>query len=120
MDYYSGFVFYLNEGNQKWKEYYDSLGKKSFGVFSVAQYFTKKLREMAGERIDRVLQEDSTVMSSLSDNSLELCKKAIKGWDGMYNDLLQQGEVCIIAIPGYLWAHYSYLSNGFLVRKRTE
>lgn len=36
---------------------------------------------MAGERIDRVLQEDSTVMSSLSDNSLELCKKAIKGWD---------------------------------------
>ena len=103
MDYYSGFVFYLNEGNQKWKEYYDSLGKKSFGVFSVAQYFTKKLREMAGERIDRVLQEDSTVMSSLSDNSLELCKKAIKGWDGMYNDLLQQGEVCIIAIPGYLW-----------------
>lgn len=49
---------------------------------------------MAGERIDRVLQEDSTVMSSLSDNSLELCKKAIKGWDGMYNDLLQQGVSC--------------------------
>ena len=49
---------------------------------------------MAGERIDRVLQEDSTVMSSLSDNSLELCKKAIKGWDGMYNDLLQRGVSC--------------------------
>ena len=27
MDYYSGFVFYLNEGNPKWKEYYDSLEK---------------------------------------------------------------------------------------------
>ena len=116
MDYYSGFVFYLDEGNQKWKEYYDSLGKKSFGVFSAAQYFTKKLREMAGERIDRVLQEDSTVMSSLSDNSLELCKKAIKGWDGMYNDLLQQGEVCIIAIPGYLWQGAPQTSYAFMTQ----
>ena len=46
---------------------------------------------MAGERIDRVLQADLTVMSSLSDNSLELCKKAIKNRDGAHNDLLQQG-----------------------------
>ena len=44
MNYYAGFNFELNEGNPKWKEYYDSLGKKSFGVFSVTQYFTKKLK----------------------------------------------------------------------------
>ena len=47
MNYYAGFNFELNEGNPKWKEYYDSLGKKSFGVFSVTQYFTKKLKELA-------------------------------------------------------------------------
>lgn len=28
MEYYNGFVFYLDENNSKWKEYYNNLGKK--------------------------------------------------------------------------------------------
>ena len=67
MDYYSGFVFYLDEGNQKWKEYYDSLGKKSFGVFSVAQYFTKKLKELADDKLDKVFNIESSYINQLSE-----------------------------------------------------
>lgn len=42
MKYYAGFVFDLNEENPKWNEYYDSLGKKSFGVFFSRTIFYKK------------------------------------------------------------------------------
>ena len=54
MEYYNGFVFYLDENNPKWKEYYNNLGKKTFGVYSVAQYFTKKLKELADDKLDKV------------------------------------------------------------------
>lgn len=52
MEYYNGFVFYLDENNSKWKEYYNNLGKKTFGVYSVAQYFTKKRKR----QFSRIIQ----------------------------------------------------------------
>lgn len=116
MDYYSGFVFYLDEGNQKWKEYYDLLGKKSFGVFSVAQYFTKKLKELADDKLDKVFNIESSYINQLSDNSLHLSEKAISNWKDIYSDLLQQGDVCVIAIPGYLWKGTPQTSYSFMTK----
>ena len=116
MDYYSGFVFYLDEGNQKWKEYYDSLGKKSFGVFSAAQYFTKKLKELADDKLDKVFNIESSYINQLSDNSLHLSEKAISNWKDIYSDLLQQGDVCVIAIPGYLWKGTPQTSYSFMTK----
>lgn len=116
MDYYDGFIFNLDENNSKWKEYYDNLGKKSIGVYSVAQYFIKKLKDACDDKINKVFQEDSTILSSLSDNSLELCKQAIKNWNIVYNDLLQQGEVCAIAICGYSYESIPQSSYSFMTK----
>ncbi len=116
MEYYNGFVFYLDENNSKWKEYYDSLGKKSFGVYSVAQYFTKKLKELADDKLDKVLNIESSYINQLADNSLHLSEKAISNWKDIYSDLLQQGDVCIIAIPGYLWQGTPQTSYSFMTK----
>ena len=116
MEYYNGFVFYLDENNSKWKEYYDSLGKKSFGVYSVAQYFTKKLKELADDKLDKVLNIESSYINQLADNSLHLSEKAISNWKDIYSDLLQQGDVCVIAIPGYLWKGTPQTSYSFMTK----
>ena len=116
MEYYNGFVFYLDENNSKWKEYYNNLGKKTFGVYSVAQYFTKKLKELADDKLDKVFNIESSYINQLSDNSLHLSEKAISNWKDIYSDLLQQGDVCVIAIPGYLWKGTPQTSYSFMTK----
>ena len=116
MEYYNGFVFYLDENNPKWKEYYNNLGKKTFGVYSVAQYFTKKLKELADDKLDKVFNIESSYINQLSDNSLHLSEKAISNWKDIYSDLLQQGDVCVIAIPGYLWKGTPQTSYSFMTK----
>lgn len=116
MEYYNGFVFYLDENNSKWKEYYTNLGKKTFGVYSVAQYFTKKLKELADDKLDKVFNIESSYINQLSDNSLHLSEKAISNWKDIYSDLLQQGDVCVIAIPGYLWKGTPQTSYSFMTK----
>ena len=116
MEYYNGFVFYLDDNNSKWKEYYNNLGKKTFGVYSVAQYFTKKLKELADDKLDKVFNIESSYINQLSDNSLHLSEKAISNWKDIYSDLLQQGDVCVIAIPGYLWKGTPQTSYSFMTK----
>lgn len=116
MEYYKGFVFYLDENNSKWKDYYNNLGKKTFGVYSVAQYFTKKLKELADDKLDKVFNIESSYINQLSDNSLHLSEKAISNWKDIYSDLLQQGDVCVIAIPGYLWKGTPQTSYSFMTK----
>ena len=116
MEYYNGFVFYLDENNSKWKEYYNNLGKKTFGVYSVAQYFTKKLKELADDKLDKVFNIESSYINQLSDNSLHLSEKAISNWKDIYSDLLRQGDVCVIAIPGYLWKGTPQTSYSFMTK----
>lgn len=116
MKYYAGFVFDLNEENPKWKEYYDSLGKKSFGVFSVAQYFTKKLKELADDKLDKVFKIEPSYINKLADNSLHLSEDSIPEWNEIYSDMLQQGEVCSIAIPGYAWEGAPQTSYSFMTK----
>lgn len=116
MEYYNGFVFYLDENNSKWKEYYNNLGKKTFGVYSVAQYFTKNLKELADDKLDKVFNIESSYINQLSDNSLHLSEKAISNWKDIYSDLLQQGDVCVIAIPGYLWKGTPQTSYSFMTK----
>lgn len=42
MEYYNGFVFYLDENNPKWKEYYNNLGKKViWSLFSRTIFYKK-------------------------------------------------------------------------------
>ena len=116
MKYYAGFVFDLNEENPKWIEYYDSLGKKSFGVFSVAQYFTKKLKELADDQLDKVFKIEPSYINKLADNSLHLSEDSIPEWNEIYSDMLQQGEVCSIAIPGYAWEGAPQTSYSFMTK----
>ena len=116
MKYYAGFVFDLNEENPKWNEYYDSLGKKSFGVFSVAQYFTKKLKELADDKLDKVFKIEPSYINKLADNSLHLSEDSIPEWNEIYSDMLQQGEVCSIAIPGYAWEGAPQTSYSFMTK----
>lgn len=116
MEYYNGFVFYLDENNSNWKEYYNNLGKKTFGVYSVAQYFTKKLKELADDKLDKVFNIETSYINQLSDNSLHLSEKAISNWKDIYSDLLQQGDVCVIAIPGYLWKGIPQTSYSFMTK----
>ena len=116
MNYYAGFNFELNEGNPKWKEYYDSLGKKSFGVFSVTQYFTKKLKELADDKLDKVFKIEPSYINKLADNSLHLSEEAIPEWNEIYSNMLQQGEYCSIAIPGYAWDGAPQTSYSFMTK----
>ena len=116
MNYYAGFNFELNEGNPKWKQQYDSLRKKSFGVFSVTQYFTKKLKELADDKLDKVFKIEPSYINKLADNSLHLSEEAIPEWNEIYSNMLQQGEYCSIAIPGYAWDGAPQTSYSFMTK----
>lgn len=74
MEYYDGFEFNLDENNSNWKDYYNSLGKVSFGVYTVAQYFIKKLKELADDKLDKLFKPEASYITKLADNSLSLCE----------------------------------------------
>ena len=55
--------------------------------------------------LSKVFDNDSdiTSLSPLSEESLSLSTESFKKWDVTYKDLLSEGEMCCIAIPGYLY-----------------
>ena len=101
MEYLTGFSFTLDSNNLKWKNYFDSLEKNSIGVYSVTKYFYDNLRDVLSKVFDN--DSDITSLSPLSEESLSLSTESFKEWDVTYKDLLSEGEMCCIAIPGYLY-----------------
>ena len=101
MEYLTGFSFTLDSNNLKWKNYFDSLEKNSIGVYSVTKYFYDNLKDV----LSKVFDNDSDIisLSPLSEESLSLSTESFKEWDVTYKDLLSEGEMCCIAIPGYLY-----------------
>ena len=101
MEYLTGFSFTLDSNNLKWKNYFDSLEKNSIGVYSVTKYFYDNLKDVLSKVFDN--DSDITSLSPLSEESLSLSTESFKEWDVTYKDLLSEGEMCCIAIPGYLY-----------------
>ena len=101
MEYLTGFSFTLDSNNLKWKNYFDSLEKNSIGVYSVTKYFYDNLKDVLSKVFDN--DSDITSLSPLSEESLSLSTESFKEWDITYTDLLSEGEMCCIAIPGYLY-----------------
>lgn len=101
MEYLTGFSFTLDSNNLKWKDYFDSLEKNSIGVYSVTKYFYDNLKDVLSKVFDN--DSDITSLSPLSEESLSLSTESFKEWDVTYKDLLSEGEMCCIAIPGYLY-----------------
>ena len=101
MEYLTGFSFTLDSNNLKWKNYFDSLEKNSIGVYSVTKYFYDNLKDVLSKVFDN--DSDITSLSPLSEESLSLSTESFKEWDVKYKDLLSEGEMCCIAIPGYLY-----------------
>lgn len=101
MDYLNGFSFTLDKNNSKWKKYFDSLGKDNIGVYSVSKYFYDNLRDVLLKIFENEI--DITSLNPLSEKSLNLSKDSFNDWNLTYKDLLSEGEMCCIAIPGYLY-----------------
>ena len=101
MEYLTGFSFTLDSNNLKWKNYFDSLEKNSIDVYSVTKYFYDNLKDVLSKVFDN--DSDITSLSPLSEESLSLSTESFKEWDVTYKDLLSEGEMCCIAIPGYLY-----------------
>ena len=101
MEYLTGFSFTLDSNNLKWKNYFDSLEKNSIGVYSVTKYFYDNLKDVLSKVFDN--DSDITSLSPLSEESLSLSTESFKEWDVTYKDFLSEGEMCCIAIPGYLY-----------------
>jgi len=101
MEYLTSFSFTLDSNNLKWKNYFDSLEKNSIGVYSVTKYFYDNLKDVLSKVFDN--DSDITSLSPLSEESLSLSTESFKEWYVTYKDLLSEGEMCCIAIPGYLY-----------------
>ena len=57
---------------------------------------------------------EPSYINKLADNSLHLSEDSIPEWNEIYSDMLQQGEVCSIAIPGYAWEGAPQTSYSFM------
>ncbi|MCM1234253.1 MAG: hypothetical protein NC489_29465 [Ruminococcus flavefaciens] len=101
MDYLNGFTFTLDNNNLRWKKYFDGLGRDGVGVYSVSKYFYDNLKDALLKIFEG--EVDIASLSPLSEKSLNLSKDSFSDWNLTYKDYLSEGEMCCIAIPGYLY-----------------
>jgi hypothetical protein len=94
------FIFVLDIQNKKWRDF-SNKPQPGMGVYSVSNYFFSN----TSNGLRKIFSEDTAFsgITGFSNECLRLSEQRIKDWKLMYNDLLQQGEYCLINIPGY---HY--------------
>lgn len=110
--YQSGFVFRLSAENKKWCDYITGKKATQIGVWTVCCYFFDSLQKQLVDSL-----KICTDNNKLADNSMELSKKNIKNWEVLYSDFLQNGESCLIAIPGYEYVSKTTISSLDLINE---